>query len=92
MRNATLVRVREAIRHPYAWPGGYPVYVVLTDGELLCRECARDNYRLISHATRHNERDGWAAFGGDVVYEGTNYCANCNKDLESAYGDGDDHE
>ena len=41
MRNSTLIRVREAIRNPYAWPGGYPIYTVLYDGALLCATCAR---------------------------------------------------
>lgn len=92
-RNQILHDVREAVRHPYAWPGGYPIYVYMTDGEMLCRDCVRSNYREISHATRHKERSGWAAAGVDVYWEGPNmFCAQCNKELESAYGDPDAEE
>lgn len=92
-RNEILVKVREAIRHPYAWPGGYPVYVILSDGERLHAQCARENYRQISQATRTNARDGWQAAGADVFWEGApDICPHCNKELESAYGDPDAKE
>ena len=89
-RNAIMHRVREAVRHPYAWPGGYPVYVVLADGETLCAQCVRENYRAISQSTRRGDRDGWAAAGADIFYEGREYCAHCSKELETAYGDPDE--
>ena len=87
--NATLVRVRDAIRNPYTWLGGYPVYVVLSDGARLCPKCARDNYRLISYETRHADADGyWRAVGAEVFWEGPDdYCADCGAPLPSAYGD-----
>ena len=31
-----LDQVKDAIRNPFAWPGGYPVYTVMSDGALLC--------------------------------------------------------
>ena len=52
-----LAKVKQAIRSPYAWPGGYPLYVVLADGEALSVESAEKNWRLICHATINNERD-----------------------------------
>lgn len=87
MRNSTLIRVREAIRNPYAWPGGYPIYTVLYDGELLCATCARSNYRLISEQTRHTDLNcGWAALGAEIYWEGPpEPCAHCGQMLESAY-------
>ena len=91
MRNTTVARVRRAIRHKYAWPGGYPVYTVLADGALLCADCARANYRLISEQTRHPELDGgWCAAGAEIYWEGPSEpCGHCGKPLESAYGDPD---
>ena len=93
-RNAALVQVREAIRNPYAWPGGYPVYVVLCDGARLCPQCARNNYRLISYETRHADSDGyWRALGAEAFMEGEDdYCADCNAPLPSAYGPVDSEE
>jgi len=89
-RNDILVKVRDAVRHPYAWPGGYPIYTLMSDGETLCAKCVRENYRAISESTRHNSRDGWAAAGTFVLWEttsGPEHCAHCGDELESAYGD-----
>lgn len=83
-----LTQVKNAIRHPYAWPGGYPVYTVLSDGSMLCRECARDNFRQICSDT-YGYNTGWRAYGADVLWEteGGEYCGHCGEELESAYGD-----
>lgn len=91
-RNETLVQVREFIRQPHAFPGGYPKVLIMTDGECLCAKCAKENYRLISEATRSNDRSsGWNAYGVDLHLEGAPLvCANCNAETESAYGSPDD--
>ena len=83
--------IKSAIREPSAWPGGYPRYAVLSDGEMLCRDCACENYRAILYSTRHDLGDDWQCVGVDVLWEGTESCAHCGKDLESAYGDPDDY-
>ena len=88
MKNQILEKVKDAIRNPYAWPGGYPVYVVMADGELLCRDCARSEYKLIADSTKTDRRDSWQAAGTMILWEGTdNYCAHCSCELESAYGE-----
>ena len=38
---AILRRVKQAIRQPYAWPGGYPLYVIMADGAALSIEAVR---------------------------------------------------
>lgn len=87
-RNAMLVKVRDAARHPYSSVGGYPVYCYTSDGETLCAACVKSEYRQISRSTREGARDGWAIVGVDVYWEGApEQCAHCNKDCESAYGD-----
>jgi hypothetical protein len=79
--------VKETIRKPFAWPGGYPRYVVLSDGEMLCRICARENFRAILRSTVYDYHDGgWRAAGASVLWEGFETCAQCNKALPSAYG------
>ena len=90
MKNQTLEKVKDAIRNPFAWPGGYPVYTVMSDGELLCPDCARENYKLIVQATKDQLRDGWQPEGSMILYEGSSYCCHCGKDLESAYGEVDE--
>lgn len=89
MNRKAINALKNAIRQPYAWPGGYPVYIMLTDGELLCRDCARKEFKQIVHSTKHSIRDGWQAAGATILWEGTEFCAHCAKQLESAYGEGE---
>lgn len=84
----TMVTVREFIRQPFTLLGGYPRVLFMSDGECLCRQCAKDNYRLISEATRDRDCSGWCAELVDVYWEGpVMNCAHCGADIESAYGD-----
>ena len=71
----------------YAWPGGYPVYAVMDDGESLCPSCARENVRLILSATHDRDiHSGWYFVGAQVNWEDDSlYCAHCGKPLEPAY-------
>jgi len=90
-RRPELMRqVRQTIRHPYAWPGGYPVYVVLADGAMLCPTCARAEYRQLSDAAREPEyRTGWEPVAVEVLWEdndGAERCGHCDRLLQSAYG------
>ena len=87
MKNQTIEQVKRAIREPFAWPGGYPVYTIMQDGEILCSVCAKDNFSAIVHATKTHDRSGWEAAGADILWEGEEHCAHCGKTLESAYGD-----
>jgi hypothetical protein len=86
--------VKHAIREPFSFPGGYPVYTVLTDGELLCPDCARENFRQIVSSTKEAEKDFysdiWEAIGTIILWEGSEYCVHCSKLLESAYGELED--
>lgn len=87
--SSILKGVKNAIREPYDWPGGYPVYTVMSDGGLMCADCARKNYKRIAQATLMRDHlSSWFSFGCMVLWEGTgDQCCNCNKDLESAYGE-----
>jgi hypothetical protein len=82
-----LQSVREFIRQPYAWPGGYPKFLVMDDGETICATCARAEYRQISNATRHGLRDGWQAGAVALHMEGEPLqCGHCSGEIFSAYG------
>ena len=78
-------KVKRAIREPFAWPGGYPVYTVMQDGEMLCPQRAKENFRLIISATKHHDGSGWEAADITVLWEGEEFCANCGKILDPAY-------
>jgi len=82
----TLRRVRHAARSKYAWPGGYPLAVVMHDGESVCTDCAKCNYKLISRSTREALGTDWQAEGVEINYEDQHLtCANCGKPIECAY-------
>ncbi len=84
-----LTAVKQAIRDRYVWPGGYPVYVVLTDGDMLCGDCAKENYYSIAWELIKDVDYGWKPIGTQVLYYEGEQCGNCYKELESAYGEED---
>lgn len=78
--------VKSLIREPYAWPGGYPRYLVMNDGESLSAEAARENFALICRATLQRCDDGWRAFSVDINWEDdTLVCAHTGKPIPAAY-------
>jgi hypothetical protein len=83
----TLRAVKQAIREPYAWPGGYPMYIVMADGESLSIAAARENWCSIVHSTINGYRDGWAAYGAEINWESELFCAHSGERIESAYGE-----
>lgn len=83
-----IVDVKQAAKNKCAWPGGYPLYIIMSDSEVICPSCAKDHIGTIAHATVHHLRGGWEAVGVDVNWEDDNlYCAHCNNRIESAYGE-----
>lgn len=72
----------------FAWPGGYPVlYVVESQYQgcaILCPGCVRNELKT------GDIEPGQATAG--VQWEGPpEICEGCNAEIESAYGDPDDH-
>ncbi len=85
-RIAILRQVKQAIRQPYAWPGGYPLYVLMADGEALSIEAARSEFKLVAYATLFAQRDEWRAAAVAIHYEDTElYCAHTNEQIGSVY-------
>lgn len=72
----------------YAWPGGYPMYAIMGDGEVIDAQSARENYKLILSATRNPGTDRqWECIGVDIHWEGEPItCAHSGRIIESAYG------
>jgi hypothetical protein len=69
----------------YAWPGGYPRFLVMSDGECLCFHCAKEEHARIRLAAMTKSRDGWAPMAFDVNWESELWCGQCNEPIESAY-------
>ena len=88
MSNKISHSVKQALRDKYAWPGGYPLYLVMTDGGALCIDCAKAEYHNIADSTVKGINDGWNAAAADINWEDSDLtCDHCNKPIESAYGD-----
>lgn len=78
-------QIKQAIRDKYAWPGGYPLYLVTQDGAALCTSCGRKEYRQIVWDYHHDASTGWRAVAADINWEDTELiCDHCNKPIESA--------
>ncbi len=86
-----LAIVKRFIREPYAWPGGYPMYLVTRDGGALshraCKECWRE---IVSSVLADQLNSGWYPEGIDINWEDTDlYCDHTNERIESAYAEPD---
>jgi len=72
----------------YAWPGGYPMFFITSDGAALHFDCVRENLRLVSDSVRNNLKDGWQVVAVDVNWEDPElYCDDCSNKIESAYAE-----
>jgi len=71
----------------YAWPGGYPIVYLDGNNETLCPDCAQEAL------DDPDEFDEWKPEAWFVHYEGSScFCRECNKEMESAYGDPDEED
>lgn len=89
MSYQSLQQIKRAIRDKYAWPGGYPMYLIMSDGGCLCMECARKEWRLICRAMMFpHYGGGWTAEGAEINWEDNELrCDHCGTEIEAAYGD-----
>jgi hypothetical protein len=80
---------RKAIRNgAYAWPGGYPLYFVTSDGAALSFSSARYNRRNILEAIATKASDGWRIVGIDTNWEDPDLrCDDTGERIESAYAE-----
>ena len=69
----------------FAWPGGYPLYFVASDGEAMSFDSVRAELCNVLRAVRERSRDGWRVVGVDVNYEERLYCAHSGEPIPSAY-------
>ncbi len=87
-----MMTLEQAKQTPYAWPGGYPVYALMADGEMLCYKCLTTEPEVFEGGhSSDGESNDWRFIGADIYWEGpTLQCRHCNNDLEAAYGDPDE--
>jgi hypothetical protein len=75
----------QLVASPYAWPGGYPMFAITTDGGCLCHKCCASEHKSIGFTYGS---DGWAIAALDVNYEDPSlYCDHCNNRIDSVYAE-----
>lgn len=82
--------LKTALREgPYAWPGGYPVYFITSDGAALSFAAVRSEYRQILRAIKdHDNRSGWHVCACDINWEEAHlYCDHTGDHIPSAYSE-----
>ena len=86
--NSNIERFKFFVRTKYAWPGGYPLFMLCDDGGVICHKCASENAKLILSATRDRQKKDWACAAVDVNWEDSDLrCDCCDELIESAYGE-----
>lgn len=79
---------RELRSGQYAWPGGYPKFFIMADGEAVSFASIKLNFRSVAHAMSYPQyRDEqWTVVGVDINWEdGDLCCAHSGERIESAY-------
>jgi hypothetical protein len=70
---------------PFAWPGGYPLFAVTSDGAALCHQCAKTERSCIGTTTG---TDGWNIVAIATNWEdGQLHCDHCSSFIAPAYAD-----
>lgn len=71
-----------------AWPGGYPIVYYTLSGDLLCPTCATEELDTWIDADARTI-DGPLDYDGpqysDILWEGIEWCVNCNTAIRGAY-------
>lgn len=90
----TVADLKATLRNgPYAWPGGYPLYFITSDGAALSFESVQKEFRLIVDSIQTGTNDGWRVVGCDINYEDSElYCDHSGERIESAYGNDENEE
>ena len=86
----TTASLKTALRNgKYAWPGGYPIYFIASDGEALSFDSVKENYREVLYAMKYlGHFSGWNVVAWTINWEDEDLtCAHSGDKIESAYGE-----
>lgn len=74
------------IHGPYAWPGGYPCYWLMSDGEACAFNVGFTEAARMIEAIQADDNSGWRPVALDVNWEESDlFCAHTNVRIEPAY-------
>lgn len=88
MQIETTADLKTALRNgKYAWPGGYPLYFICSDGEPLSFESVQQEIKQVMRDVKRKENAyGWRVIGCQVNWEDADlYCAHSGRRIEAAY-------
>ena len=87
----TTRQLKETLRQgPYAWPGGYPIYFITSDGGALSFESVKRNFRSVLDSMRSGTDDGWRVVAVEANWEDPElYCDHSGERIPSAYAEDD---
>ena len=78
--------LKDTIRNPFAWPGGFAKVGLMIDGCPICVKCLKSEYRNILDSTRNTYHDGWAFEMLFINWEDPDcYCAHCGEKIPGEY-------
>lgn len=65
------------------WPGGYKLYFLTRDGQVLCFGCVRRNLYNVISSIRDNCNDGWRVeyLINSAEIDDDEYCVECSANL-----------
>ena len=77
---------------PYAWPGGYPLFFITSDGAALSFDAVKENLVSIFDSIKTETNDGWRIVGVDINWEDADLCCDhTGNRIESAYAEPDNN-
>lgn len=83
---APMGAARYVRRERYAFPGGYPLALMTTDGGLLCPDCVASEFAQVSWEHRNKCDGGFrpAAVVCGAETDGDMVCDHCGKVMQEA--------
>ncbi|MBB5357553.1 hypothetical protein HDE76_000735 [Rhodanobacter sp. ANJX3] len=86
-----MAAARMVRRERYAWPGGYALALVTTDGGVLCPDCVRDQWASVSWSHRVGCSDGFrpAAVTAECDTDEGVTCDHCSRVIFEGFSDED---
>ncbi len=83
----TIAQVKETIRRPYSWPGGYRRLFLMSDGEIILPSTARDNFREVVTDMKAND-GSWNIVDIYLHWDGAPLVdAHTGEQIDSEYGE-----
>lgn len=89
MHYMTIDQIKSALDSgPLAWPGGYPIYFITSDGAALSFEAVQREWHNVENAVVNDIDDGWRVIGSEINWDDNSlFCENTGEPIPCAYPD-----